>query len=66
MYIYIYIYMYMYIYIYILGRVGGKSTTSLWRDEHPAVKGPQPPGHHAGHTIYIYREREISSIVLII
>ena len=30
------------------GRVTGKSTPSLWRNEHPAVKGLRPPEHHAG------------------
>ena len=33
------------------GRVTDKSTPSLWRDEHPAIKGLQPPEHHAGHSI---------------
>ena len=30
------------------GRVTGKSTPSLWRDKHPAIKGLRPPEHHAG------------------
>ena len=33
------------------GRVRGKSIPSLWRDKHPAIKGPRPPEHHAGHSI---------------
>ena len=36
-------------------RLGGlgvyKSTPSLWRDMHPAIKGLRPPEHHAGHSI---------------
>ena len=30
------------------GRVTGKSTPSIWRDKHPAIKGLQPPEHQAG------------------
>ena len=30
------------------GRVTGKPTPSLWRDEHPAIKGLRPPEHHPG------------------
>ena len=30
------------------GRGTGKSTPSLWRDRHPAIKGLRPPEHHAG------------------
>ena len=30
------------------GRVRGKATPSLWRDSHLAIKGLQPPEHHAG------------------
>ena len=30
------------------GRVRGKSIASLWRDKHPAIKGLEPPEHHAG------------------
>ena len=30
------------------GRVTDKSIPSLWRDKHPAIKGLQPPDHHAG------------------
>ena len=33
------------------GRVTGKSTASLWRDKHPAIKSLRPPEHHAGHSI---------------
>ena len=33
------------------GRVTGKSTASLWRNKHPAMKGLWPPEHHAGHSI---------------
>ena len=30
------------------GWVTGKFTPSLWRDQHPAIKGLRPPEHHAG------------------
>ena len=30
------------------GRVTGKSIPSLWREKHPAIKGPRPPEHPAG------------------
>ena len=30
------------------GRSTGKSTPSLWRDMHPAIKGLRPPEHHEG------------------
>ena len=30
------------------GWVWGRSAPSLWRDKHPAIKGLQPPEHHAG------------------
>ena len=30
------------------GQLTGKSTPSLWRDKHPAIKGLRPPEHHAG------------------
>ena len=30
------------------GRVLGRPIPSLWGDRHPAIKGLQPPEHHAG------------------
>ena len=32
-------------------RIRGKSTPSLRRDKHPAIKGFRPPEHFAGHSI---------------
>ena len=37
------------------GRVKGKSIPSLWRDEHPAMKGRRPPEHCTGHFVWTNR-----------
>ena len=34
------------------GRVTGKSTPSLWRDEHPAIKGLRPPASLSSAALY--------------
>jgi hypothetical protein len=44
------------------GRVVGKSIPSLWRDEHPAIKGLRPPEHRAGR--FHPDHRDVSGEVL--